>query len=61
MAAEDFAFYLRRKPGAFFYLGVQAEPGVPYPSLHNSRYDFNDEALEPGMRMLTGLAFGVGS
>ncbi len=43
MAAEDFAFMLERRPGAYVWLG-QAGPTM----VHNPRYDFNDEILPIG-------------
>ena len=38
MAAEDFAYMLERRPGAFMYIGQ----GIG-PSVHNPAFDFNDE------------------
>lgn len=54
MATEDFAYYLDRVPGAFLRLGL----GTDWPKLHNSSFDFNDEALETGITALVSLAFG---
>jgi amidohydrolase len=45
MAAEDFAYMLNCKPGAYIWLGVDQGESIP---LHNPHYDFNDEALEIG-------------
>lgn len=45
MAAEDFAFMLECKPGAYIWLGVDVDSSVP---LHNPHYDFNDDALSIG-------------
>ncbi len=56
MASEDFAFYLQRVPGVFMYLGVNPEPEKPYPPLHSPRYNFPDEAIPPGIRLLSALA-----
>ncbi|WLE00986.1 M20 family metallopeptidase (plasmid) [Agrobacterium leguminum] len=44
MAAEDFAFMLRDKPGCYFWLGAARSKGEN-PGLHSSKYDFNDEVL----------------
>ena len=53
MIGEDFAFYLDElKCGAMFLLGL----GADSPPLHGSAFDFNDEALENGIRMLCLLA-----
>ena len=46
MAAEDFAYMLEQRPGAYIWLGAgEAQPGK---MLHNSGYDFNDEILSIG-------------
>lgn len=54
MGGEDFAYYLQKYPGAMFRLGVG-----PNPTLHSDTFDFKDEALEVGMRMMAGLAVDV--
>lgn len=41
MGAEDFAFMLERRPGAYLFLGQGEGPGV-----HHPKYDFND-AIAP--------------
>ena len=51
MGGEDFAFYLQKVPGAMFRLGV----GANRPALHSSDFDFEDAALEPGMKVYCGL------
>ncbi len=46
MAAEDFAYMLEERPGAYIWLGAgEAQAGK---MLHNSLYDFNDEILSTG-------------
>jgi hippurate hydrolase len=50
--SEDFAYYLQKKPGCFLRLGN----GADSPSLHNPRYDFNDELLTVGAAYWTRLA-----
>lgn len=53
MASEDFAYMLQACPGAYLWLGVDAEqPSAP---LHNPYYDFNDAAIEPGVKLWTTL------
>jgi len=56
MGAEDFAFMLQVKPGAYLRVGQGAENGVGSCSLHNSRYDFNDDILPLGAALHAGLA-----
>ena len=46
MGAEDFAFMLQEKPGAYIFIGNG--PADDGRLLHNPRYDFNDEALPWG-------------
>jgi hippurate hydrolase len=43
MGSEDFAFMLEAKPGAYVFLGNGATA-----SLHNPKYDFNDDILPVG-------------
>ena len=46
MGAEDFAFMLNQRPGA--YIGIGNGPGEGGCWLHNPHYDFNDEILPIG-------------
>jgi hippurate hydrolase len=46
MGAEDFAFMLQAKPGAYIFIGNG--PGEGGCLLHSPRYDFNDEVLPLG-------------
>jgi hippurate hydrolase len=50
MGAEDFSYMLEAKPGAFILIGNGDSAG-----LHHPEYDFNDEALAPGMAYWTTL------
>lgn len=54
MGAEDFAFMLEDKPGAYIWLG--AGDAVPGKMLHNSQYDFNDDILPIGTSYWARLA-----
>ncbi len=56
MGGEDFAYYGERIPACFYVLGQQAADADPMPPLHSPRYDFNDETIETGIRMMTRLA-----
>ncbi len=49
MAAEDFAFMLEAKPGAYGWLGAGREGDNP--GLHSPRFDFNDAVLPDGIRL----------
>ena len=56
MGAEDFAFYRSKAPGAFWFLGIRPPEMSEYPSVHNPRFDFNDDALGTGIRMHVEIA-----
>jgi amidohydrolase len=51
MGGEDFAYYLEKIPGAFLRIGLGDKP-----PLHNSSFDFNDEAIPYGIRIMAGIA-----
>jgi amidohydrolase len=62
MGAEDFSFFLLRKPGCYFMVGNgdgahRAQGHAEGPCLlHNPSYDFNDEVLPVGATMWVRLA-----
>jgi hippurate hydrolase len=51
MAAEDFAYFLERVPGAFIFMGNGATAG-----LHHPAYDFDDRAIPVGASYWLRLA-----
>ena len=51
MGAEDFAFMLEERPGAFIFCGNGDSAG-----LHHPAYDFNDEAIPVGTSYWVRLA-----
>ena len=55
LGGEDFAFYLEKRPGAFYRVGL----GEDHPSLHNSFFDFDDTVLESGIISMCGIALGA--
>lgn len=56
MTAEDFAYYLRKVPGAFIFLGNDTLEAVDPPSLHSPHFVFNDDAIPVGIQTLSGVA-----
>lgn len=54
MGAEDFAYFLQEKPGAYVFLGQGGADGGCF--LHNPRYDFNDSVIPLGAGYLAALA-----
>jgi amidohydrolase len=61
MGGEDFACYLQKVPGCFFFLGL-LPPGVAaLPSLHSDHFDFADAAIAPAISMFVALARNFGA
>lgn len=56
MGGEDFSYYGSECPACFFQLGLIPEGQDSYPSVHTPKFDFNDDAIEIGMRMMVALA-----
>lgn len=56
MTAEDFSFYLDKKPGAFAWIGT-TPPGETVWPLHSSHYSPDEGVLWRGAALLAGLAF----
>src|SRR5699024_12695196 len=55
MAAEDFAYYLHHKPGAFFFTGAQkTDNAVPH---HHPMFDIDERALPIAAKVLIGAYF----
>lgn len=55
-AAEDFAYFTRERPGAYFFLGAgSGTPDAPTPGCHHPDFDFDDDLLGLGMRMFMGI------
>jgi hippurate hydrolase len=58
MGAEDFAFMLAKKPGAYAFIGngERDENNVGQCALHNARYNFNDAIIPLGATYWVRLA-----
>ena len=54
MTGEDFAWYLRQRPGAFVWIGNGPADGGR--ELHNANYDFNDAILPAASGYLASVA-----
>ncbi len=52
--SEDFAFFARERPGAYFFLGAGL-PGQNTPVCHHPDFDFDDDLIDVGMRMFLGI------
>ena len=56
MGAEDFSLYIEKlKKGVFFRLGTAEENDSEPVALHNSHFDFNDEAIPYGIATMVQL------
>ncbi len=51
-SSEDFGYYLKKCPGAIFYIGN----GETYPPIHTREFDFNDRILETAVDLFMLLA-----
>lgn len=60
MGGEDFAYFLQKIPGSYFFLGMDDGRPGGYPSLHHPAYDFNDAALPVGIKMFVHAALAYG-
>lgn len=54
--AEDFAYFSQQKPSCFYRLGTANSAKGIKASLHNSRFDIDEEALKTGMGLMAWLA-----
>jgi len=55
MGGEDFAYYSNEVPANFVFLGLCPEDKDSYPGLHQADFDFNDDAIELGIRYFCAL------
>ncbi len=56
MGGEDFAYYGQVVPACFFALGLLPADQEVMPTLHQSDFDFNDDAIATGVAMFCALA-----
>ena len=56
MGGEDFSFYGQVAPACFFFLGLRPEGAESFPNLHAPDFDFNDDAIPPGVDAMVALA-----
>ena len=59
MGGEDFAFYGAECPSCFYQLGLIPPTREDYESVHTPYFDFNDSAIETGVRVMTALALST--
>jgi len=56
MGGEDMAYYLERSKGCFFCLGTGRKDGS---SIHNARFDFNEDILATGVEVFCRTAIDL--
>lgn len=54
MGAEDFAYFVQKIPGAFFYLGTRGSEETAYPG-HHPLFDVDERCLGLGVLLFAGL------
>ena len=59
-AGEDFAYYLQKRPGAFYRLGTRNENCDIVHGLHTPCFDIEEEALRTGSGFMAFLALHYG-
>lgn len=59
MGSEDMAFFLKKVPGCFFFVGsADASQGLDAPH-HHPRFDFSEEALVIGVAAMTAAVMAL--
>lgn len=56
MGGEDFAYYGAECPSCFYQLGLIPNGRDDYEGVHTPHFDFNDDAISVGVRVMEGLA-----
>ncbi|MDA0837009.1 MAG: amidohydrolase [Planctomycetota bacterium] len=59
MGGEDFSFYGAAVPSCFAFIGVRPPRQATYPGLHTSKFDFTDDAIRVGVKLMCGFALGL--
>ncbi len=56
MGGEDFAYYLERVPGCFYWLGCRPTGVTEAPNLHSPHFDLDERSLLTGMHVMARAA-----
>lgn len=59
MTAEDFAYFAQKVPSCLYRLGIGNETRGIRSSLHSSRFDVDEQALETGTGLMAWLAVSL--
>ncbi len=59
MAGEDFSFYTQHMPGCFFRIGTNRNNEEFTASVHNARFNIDEDALKTGVGTMTWIALNA--
>jgi len=59
MAGEDFSFYTQHMPGCFFRIGTNRNNEEFTASVHNARFDIDEEAMKTGVGTMAWIALNA--
>ncbi|QQT24715.1 M20 family metallopeptidase [Sphingobacterium spiritivorum] len=59
MAAEDFAYYAKQYPAAFYLIGTKCPEKNLTAELHNPHFNIDEDILPESVRMMTNLAVAL--
>jgi amidohydrolase len=54
--AEDFAYYLQHRPGAFYFVGARGDDEATHYPHHHPKFDFDERALLISAKLFVGIA-----
>ncbi len=57
MGAEDFAYYLQKVPGTFWWIGAGTEEQGCNAGLHNPKFTINEDILSTGSALMAWVAY----
>ncbi len=58
LASEDFAFYSRKMPSMFYFLGAKSKAADPF-FLHHPKMEVNEDCIAPGATFLAHAALDL--
>ena len=59
MGAEDFSYYAKEFPAAFYWLGTRNEQKGCTALLHNAHFNFDESVMQTGMELFCALAVNL--
>lgn len=55
MAGDDLAYFFRKVPGSYFWLGITPKTGVIAPA-HTTKFDIDEKAIGIGLKVMSTIA-----